>query len=69
MIKRFDFKCLDCGHIDEYWTESEERFVSCVECGETAQRIISPIRSHYKGFGWPDADDRWAKDHEKAAKK
>ena len=69
MIKRFDFKCTECHHIDEYWVESEDRFVSCVECGETAQRIISSVSSHFKGFGWPDADDKWARDHERAANK
>ncbi len=69
MIKRYDFKCTECNHIDEYWVESEERFTSCVECGETAQRIISSVSSHFKGIGWPDADDKWARDHERAARK
>ena len=68
MLKRFDYKCTECYHIEEHWTHSED-YVSCLECGETAKRIISPIRTHYKGTGWPDADERWAKDHERAALK
>lgn len=69
MLKRFDFKCTECGCIDEHWVSSDESLRTCLECGHTAVRIISPIRTHYKGTGWPDADDRWAKDHERAALK
>jgi predicted nucleic acid-binding Zn ribbon protein len=69
MIRRYDFKCLNCSHVEEHWTESDQRFVTCLECGETAQRIISPISTKFEGFGWPDADDKWARDHERAAKK
>ena len=69
MFKRFDFKCTKCDHIEEQWVDSSEFYSTCPECGETTQRIISPVRTHFKGFGWPDYDDKWAKDHERAAKK
>jgi len=69
VLKRFDFKCTECNHIEEQWVDSEDKLATCYECGHTAVRIISPIRTHYKGSGWPDADDKWAKDHERAARK
>ncbi len=67
MIKRFDFKCTECNHIEEQWVDASDEFATCPECGHTAKRIISSIRTHFKGTGWPDADDAWAKDHERAA--
>ena len=68
MLRRYDFKCTNCQHIEEQWVDSRDFFATCPECGDTAQRIISPVRTHFKGTGWPDADDAWAKDHERAAK-
>ena len=68
MLKRFDYRCTACNVVEEHWTHSQ-LFTNCNNCGEKAQRIISPVRTHYKGTGWPDADDRWAKDHERAAQK
>ena len=68
MLKRYDYKCTECSHIEEHWTHGDS-YVTCLECGETAGRIISPIRTHFVGQGWPDKDDRWAKDHERAARK
>jgi putative FmdB family regulatory protein len=69
MFKRYDFKCTSCSNIEEQWVESLEETAECSKCWGTSQRIISPIRTQFKGNGWPDADDKWAKDHEKAAKK
>lgn len=69
MIRRYDFKCTECDLIEEHWVDSLDQFTTCHSCGETARRIISPIRTHYKGTGWPDADEKWAKDHERAAQK
>jgi len=68
MLRRYDFKCTNCQHIEEQWVDSEDFFTTCLECGDTAQRIISSVRTHFKGTGWPDADDAWAKDHERAAR-
>lgn len=67
MIRRYDFKCTECNYIDEQWIESFETLSTCSECGNTSKRIISPVSTKFKGFGWPDADDKWARDHEKAA--
>jgi putative FmdB family regulatory protein len=69
MFKRYDFKCTSCSNIEEQWVESLEETAECSKCWGTSQRIISPIRTQFKGNGWPDADDKWAKDHERAAKK
>jgi len=69
VIRRYDFKCTECSHIEEQWVDSSDSFTTCLECGNTAQRIISNVSSHFKGWGWPDADDKWARDHEKAARK
>ena len=69
VIRRYDFKCTECSHIEEQWVDSSDSFSTCPECGNTAQRIISNVSSHFKGWGWPDADDKWARDHEKAARK
>ena len=67
MLKRYDYKCTKCKHVEEHWTD--ENFVTCLECGETAERIISPIRTHFVGHDWPDKRDKWAKDHERASRK
>ena len=69
MIRRYDFKCTNCDHIEEQWVDSTDPFATCPECGDTAQRIISPISTKFEGVGWPDADDKWARDHERAARK
>jgi putative FmdB family regulatory protein len=70
MLRRYNYRCIKCDTVEEHWVDSSETgFVTCRECGDTAQRIISPVRTHFKGTGWPDADDAWAKDHERAAKK
>jgi putative FmdB family regulatory protein len=69
MIKRFDFKCTKCNHIEEQWVDGSDEYATCPECGETAKRIISPISTKFNGTGWPDADDKWARDHERAARK
>lgn len=69
MIRRYDFKCTECGHLEEQWVDTTDNFATCPKCGETAQRIISPVSTKFNGWGWPDHDDKWARDHEKAARK
>jgi len=69
VIRRYDFKCTKCDHIEEQWVDSSDSYATCPECGETAKRIISPISTKFNGVGWPDADDKWARDHERAARK
>lgn len=63
----FDFTCQN-NHTTEHFTLSTQREIICPVCGHTAQRITSPVKSIFKGSGFPDADDKWAREHEKAAK-
>ena len=69
MLRRFDFKCTHCSLIEEQWVDHLDQYATCPDCGNTAQRIISPVQTQFKGVGWPDADDKWARDHERAARK
>jgi len=69
MLRRYDFKCTSCDLVEEQWVDHTDNFTTGKSCGETAKRIISPIQTKFNGVGWPDADDKWAKDHEKAARK
>jgi putative FmdB family regulatory protein len=69
MYRRYDFKCTQCDTIEEQWVDHTDNFTTCNTCGETARRIISPVSTKFVGIGWPDADDKWARDHEKAARK
>jgi putative FmdB family regulatory protein len=69
MIKRFDFKCKECDNIQESWVKGNTPSTTCDVCGGEAKRIISPIPTKFAGVGWPGADDKWARDHEKAASK
>jgi len=64
-FKIFDYQCTN-DHITEHMTGSDERTVLCPECGHTSHRIISPVPAHFKGFGWPDKDTKWIKEHERA---
>ena len=29
MIKRFDFKCTNCDHIEEQWVDGSDEFATC----------------------------------------
>jgi putative FmdB family regulatory protein len=66
-LRLYDFTCTN-GHTTEQLTNPDQREVICPVCGHTSRRIISPVSTIFKGSGWPDADDKWARDHEKAAK-
>ena len=68
MLRRSDRRCTQCQHIDEYWTEGLDVPVECTQCGGPTERKLSPISTKFEGVGWPDADDKWARDHERAAK-
>lgn len=69
MLRRYDFRCTACDLVEEQWVDSIDNFATCQSCGETAQRIISPVSTKFNGWGWPDHDDKWARDHERAAGK
>lgn len=69
MIRRYDFRCTECDQVEEQWVDSNETLSTCISCGHTSKRIISPVSTKFNGFGWPDADDKWARGHERAARK
>lgn len=66
--RMYEFECSE-GHIKEHFIDSEETTTKCPECGSTSKRIISSVRSKLDPFGdFPDAADKWARQHEKLAK-
>jgi putative FmdB family regulatory protein len=67
MKKINDYRCTACDFIFE---DLEENTCSCPECSNLAKKIMTPVRFHLDGASgdFPTAADRWAKDHEKAAK-
>lgn len=69
MIKVYDFRC-NCGHIFEQFVAEGVETSRC-GCGANAVRIASATKCILNGAdpGFPGAHDKWAKDHEKAAKK
>jgi hypothetical protein len=60
----YDFQC-EAGHITEGFVDYETTTVSC-NCGNVANRIISPVRISLDGTDpiYVSAYDRWAKRHE-----
>jgi hypothetical protein len=44
MRAMFEFRCV-AGHTQERYIDSEVTQVPCTECGETAKRITSAVRS------------------------
>lgn len=65
-----DFRCQSCGNLDESLENRETTSISCKVCGGPAQRVLTAPVFHLDGSdpGYPTAYDKWAKDHEKAAK-
>jgi putative FmdB family regulatory protein len=66
----FDFECCDCSYASEELVKSSVHTLPCPECGGALVRQISPVRSRLDGTdpGFPDAYDKWARDHEKAGR-
>lgn len=66
----FDFECQDCQEVEEKVVDQNVRTSTCPRCGGLMTRLISPVRSKLDGTdpGFPDAYDKWARDHEKAGK-
>jgi len=65
----YDFKCPD-GHTTESLVNREDKTAKCKECGATAQRIISPIRSKLDPISgdFPGETIRWLNKREKQMK-
>lgn len=64
-----DYRCVTCGEVFEELAEMSHE-VRC-KCGSKATRLISPVRTHLDALSgdFPGAAMKWAKEHEKAAKK
>lgn len=67
----YDFKCRDCGESFEGFAKISEREKDCPNCGGVAARQVSTPRIGLDGTdpAFPTAWDRWAKQHEDAAKR
>jgi len=69
MLRRYDFQC-EQNHTSEHFVESDVRTIPCDVCGLEAKRLISPVSCKLSGTGdFPGEAIKWAKRHEKAAKK
>lgn len=70
MLRRFDFQC-ENGHVTEHFVKNTIRETECPECGQPSRRLISPVASKLDGTSgdFPGEALKWAKRHEKAARK
>lgn len=64
-----DYYCSVCDTKFEAFARIEDE-VRC-KCGEVSRRLISPIRCKLDGTSgdFPGASLKWARDHERAARK
>ena len=62
----FDFQCSD-NHVTEAYVSSDVTEHPCGSCANTAQRIISPVRSKLDAISgdFPGATMKWAKNRQK----
>lgn len=65
----FDFKCSN-DHVTEGFVERDIHSIVCGHCGETANRIISPVQSVLNATSgdFPGATMKWAKNRERKIK-
>ena len=68
MRRMYDFKCSE-GHITEGFVDYETTVINC-ECGDVANRIISPVRISLDGTDptYVGAYDKWARTREQQKK-
>lgn len=69
MNRIFEFKCKseDCGAYTEKYASDETWLICCKECGETAKRVVSPVRCKLD-HSFPGEEAKWIKKHEQGAK-
>lgn len=67
MKRLFDFTC-EKGHTEEQFIDSEIKESTCTKCGSISKRIISGT-SFKLDHTFPGANMKWARDHERAAKR
>jgi putative FmdB family regulatory protein len=71
MLMLFDFQCKDCGYVDEQLVSSSVSTLECRKCGSFMSRKIGTPTISLDGTdpGFPDAYDKWARQHEKAGQR
>jgi len=67
MKRLFDFTC-ERGHTEEQFIDSEINESTCTKCDSISKRIISGT-SFKLDHTFPGANMKWARDHERAAKR
>jgi len=69
MLILYDFKCDQCGKVQERLVLRDTDAVDC-SCGDTAFRTITPIRFSLEGHSgdFPTAASKWERQHEKAGR-
>ena len=50
----YEFKCLDCQHIEEEIVSYKVKGLICPICGGMSERLF-PTRPGPVNFGWPDS--------------
>lgn len=65
-----DFTCAN-AHTTEQFLENTVESIECPECGETASKIISPVRSALDVVSgdYPGATAKWLRGREKQMKR
>lgn len=74
MFILYDFRCEGCGITFESLEKSHVFEIECIACGDVAKRQMSTPKIDYRHMGLdpvgsPTAGDKWAKMHEKDARR
>jgi putative FmdB family regulatory protein len=71
MYRVFDFKCGNCGHVHEVFTNTDARTDTCPKCGEVSGRQVSAPRFKLEGISghFPTAADKFERMHVEGAKR
>jgi len=70
MRQMFDFKCDDCGTVEERYIDAGCRITECRECGGKSKRQISMPTVRLEGVtgDFPGAYSKWARIREDNAR-
>lgn len=52
----YEYLCLKCGHVFEYFHKTKEIQVKCEKCDSEVKKIISKNNFHLRGTGWYKTD-------------
>lgn len=69
----YDFECSKCKHVfEEMQQPGDKRKLKCPLCAKPSKRLISPVRTDWRGMGvsndFPTAAQKWEKAQRKKAK-